>query len=83
MGCATGGDDAPSAPDRPLGIERVLRKRRGAGGERVTSGTGVGAVGGALNTGRMECTDMRDRRFTRMEFMFGGGSVVDERSSAF
>ena len=41
--------DAQSALERPFGMERVLRKRRAGGGERVMSGTGAGAVGGALN----------------------------------
>ena len=65
-------------------MERVLRKRRAGGGERVMSGTGAGAVGGALNkeSGRNVWTDMRERRLVCDEFAFGGGSAVEERSSA-
>ena len=79
-----GGTDAPSAPDRPFGMERVLRRRRDVGGERVTSGTGLGAGGGALKTdpGKNEWTDMRERRLAPGGLVPGGPIVVDERSSA-
>ena len=84
--CGEGWTDAPSALERPLGMERVLRRRLVVGGERATSGTSVGPGGGVLKTepGRKEWTDMRGRRPVRRVLRFGleGGMDVEERSSA-
>ena len=84
--CGEGWTDAPSALERPLGMERVLRRRLVVGGERATSGTSVGPGGGVLKTepGRKEWTDMRGRRPVRRVLGFGleGGMDVEERSSA-
>lgn len=73
VGCGGGTADAPSAPEdaSPFGIERVLRRRRDVGGEREgaeASKTVLGGTTGPIpllntDTGRNECTDMRERRF--------------------
>ena len=57
--CGEGWTDAPSALERPLGMERVLRRRLEVGGERAASGTSVGPGGGVLKTepGSKEWTD--------------------------
>ena len=54
--CEEGWADAPSALERPLGMERVLRRCLEVGGERATSGTNVGLGGGVRKTepGRKE-----------------------------
>lgn len=89
--CGGGRADAPSAPESPFGIERVLRRRRDVGGERETSKTVLGGATGPIpllntETGRNECTDMRERRFMWMVLVLFvpalGGSVVDAQSSS-
>ena len=75
--CEEDWTDAPSALERPLGMEHVLCRCLEVGGERATSGTNVGLGRGVRKTepGRKEWMERV------LGFGLEGGMDVEERSS--